>query len=201
MDALAFGVVAGFALLAAVAVVRSRDLVHAVLWLGVNLFVTAVLYAMLGASFVAGVQVLLYIGGVVTLMIFGVMITRRHDGTPSTGEQAGSGPARRARGAVLEDVGSPRAAAVALAIFASVTWAVLSTDGLDVHTAPAATSAADLGRALLRDHLLAFEAISMLLLAAMVGAIVIARRRDPSAAKQVPVRRSTAPAPAEGAAQ
>jgi NADH-quinone oxidoreductase subunit J len=192
MDALAFGVVAGFALLSALAVVRSRDLVHAVLWLGVTLFSTAVLYAMLGASFIAGVQVLLYVGGVVTLMIFGVMITRRHE----------NGPALRARGTRLEDTASARAAAVALAIFVSVAWAVLATDGLDAPAVPATTTAADLGRALLHDHLLAFEAVSMLLLAAMVGAIVIARRSDPGAVKQpAPVRPAAARLPAEEAAQ
>lgn len=155
------------------------------LWLGVTLFATAVLYAMLGASFVAGVQVLLYVGGVVTLMIFGVMVTRRHEGA-----------ARK-----LEDVGSGRAAAVALGIFVPVAWAVLSTGDLERPTAPAAASTADLGRALLRDHLLAFEAVSMLLLAAMVGAIVIARRRDPGAAKRPAARPAAASVPAEGAAE
>jgi NADH-quinone oxidoreductase subunit J len=190
MDALAFGIVAGFALLSAIAVVRSHDLVHAVLWLGVTLFATAVLYAILGASFIAGVQVLLYIGGVVTLMIFGVMVTRRHDG-----------PDQRALGTKLEDTASVRAGAVALAIFVSIAWAVLATDGLDAPAPAAGSSAADLGRALLHDHLLAFEAVSMLLLAAMVGAIVIARRRDQGAVKQPAVRPAPARATAEGTAQ
>lgn len=189
MDALAFGIVAGFALLSAIAVVRSHDLVHAVLWLGVTLFTTAVLYAILGASFIAGVQVLLYVGGVVTLMIFGVMVTRRHDG-----------PGHRA-GTRLEDTASARAGAVALAIFVSIAWAVLATDGLDAPAPAAGSSTADLGRALLHDHLLAFEAVSMLLLAAMVGAIVIARRRDQGAVKQPTVRPAPARATAEGTAQ
>ena len=185
MEALAFGAVALCALLSALAVVRSTDLVRAVLWLGVTLFATAVLYAMLGASFVAGVQALLYVGGVVTLMIFGVMVTRRHDGAAQA----------------LEHVGSARSAAVALGLFAPVVWAVLSTDGLDAPSPPPATTAADLGRALLRDHLLAFEAVSMLLLAAMVGAIVIARRTDPGAAKHASGRPAAAALPAQGAAE
>src|SRR5271165_1194700 len=113
MEALAFGIAAGCALLSALAVVRSRDLVRAVLWLGVTLLATAVLYAMLGASFIAGVQVLLYVGGVVTLMIFGVMMTPRHEGVA----------------AKLEEAGSVRAAAVAVVIFTCVAWAVLTTDG------------------------------------------------------------------------
>jgi NADH-quinone oxidoreductase subunit J len=177
MEAIAFGITAVCALLSAIAVVRSRDLVHAVLWLGVTLFATAVLYAMLGASFLAGVQVLLYVGGVVTLMIFGVMMTRRHErGAPR-----------------LEDAGSGRAAAVALAIFASFAWALHSTEGIDAPAAapqPAVTSAADLGRALVTEYLLAFETVSMLLVAAMVGAIVVARRRDPGAASKPGIPRS-----------
>jgi NADH-quinone oxidoreductase subunit J len=192
MDALAFGVVAGFALISAIAVVRSHDLVHAVLWLGVTLFSTAVLYAILGASFIAGVQVLLYVGGVVTLMIFGVMITRRHTG----------GPALRAGGTRLEDTGSARAAAVALGIFVAVAWAVLATDGLETPAPAGTTTAADLGRVLLHEHLLAFEVVSMLLLAAMVGAIVIARRADPGAEKRPAAARPATPrVPAGEAAQ
>jgi len=188
MEALAFGIAAGCALLSALTVVRSRDLVHAVLWLGVTLFATAVLYAMLGASFVAGVQVLLYVGGVVTLMIFGVMMTRRHDGAT----------------AKLEDPASARAAAVALSLFVAVAWAVLTTDGLDPVTPapmPPVISAADLGRALLHEHVLAFEVVSMLLLATMVGAIVIARRRDPGAEVPRTLDRSAATVPAAEAAE
>ena len=70
---IAFGLVAACALASAIFVVRSANLIRAVLWLGVTLLATAVLYAMMDASFLAAVQVLLYVGGVVTLMIFGVM--------------------------------------------------------------------------------------------------------------------------------
>ena len=184
MEALAFGIVATCALLSALGVVRTLNLIHAVLWLGVSLLATAVLYAMLGASFLAGVQVLLYVGGVVTLMIFGVMMTRRHGGI----------------GPTIEDSRSTPAAITSIVLFISIAWAVFSTDGLDAPvTLPPPIGAADLGRVLLREHVLAFETISMLLLVAIVGAIVIARRRDPgaSAAKV----RTAAQAPAGGAAE
>lgn len=167
MGSLAFGLAAACAFFSALAVVRAANLVHAVLWLGVTLLATAVLYAMLGASFLAGVQVLLYVGGVVTLMIFGIMITRRHDGTAPEAEGARRWPR----------------ALVACALFGLVAAAVETTDGLDAApTSTAAASPAVLGRALLGEHVLAFEVISMLLLGAMVGAIVIARKRDPGAA-------------------
>jgi len=186
MGAIAFGVAAACAVLSALAVVRSANLVHAVLWLGVTLLTTAVLYAMLGASFLAGVQVLLYVGGVVTLMIFGVMVTRRHGGAEP----------------VLENARSGAAAIVASVLFLSVAWAVLATDGLDAPvTLPAPVTAADLGRVLLRDHVLAFETISMLLLAAIIGAIVIARRNDAGVSRDAtrPAAPAAAPAAPEAA--
>jgi NADH-quinone oxidoreductase subunit J len=160
-----FGLAAACALLSALFVVRSTNLVHAALWLGVTLLTTAVLYAMFGASFLAGVQVLVYVGGVITLMIFGVMITRRHDGVVVQAESA-----RQARGVV-----------VAGGFFGIVAAAIRSTEGLDVGLVPNAISPADLGRAFLREQVLAFETLSVLLLGAIVGAIVIARRRDPGA--------------------
>jgi NADH:ubiquinone oxidoreductase subunit 6 (subunit J) len=155
-------------------VVLSRRLVRAVLWLGVTLVATAALYAMQDASFLAGVQVLVYVGGVVTLMIFGVMVTRRHDGITVT----------------LDTTRSGRAAVIALALFGVVAFAVRTTPGLDAPSDPHALTTADLGRALLVDHVLAFEVMSFLLLGAIVGAIVIARRKDPSAPAPAPAAMS-----------
>lgn len=178
IGSIAFGVVAACALASAILVVRSANLVRAVLWLGGTLLATAVLYAMMDASFLAAVQVLLYVGGVVTLMIFGVMITRRHDGLVVSADSARSRPAL----------------AVAVALFGVVAAAIRTTDGLDgdlTRTAPMAS--ADLGRALLHEHVLAFEAASVLLLGAIVGAIVIARRHDPGADPRAARRAPPAP--------
>lgn len=111
MAEVAFFALAACALLSALFVVRSRNLVHAVLWLGVTLLATAALYAALGASFLAGVQMLVYVGGVVTLMIFGVMITRRHEGNVVPAESSGGA----------------RAAIVSLAFFGLVAWAIHAT--------------------------------------------------------------------------
>ncbi|HSQ65462.1 MAG TPA: NADH-quinone oxidoreductase subunit J [Polyangiaceae bacterium] len=165
-ETLGFGVVAACMAISALFVVLSRRLVRAVLWLAVTLVATAALYAMQGASFLAGVQVLVYVGGVVTLMIFGVMVTRRHDGITIT----------------LDSTRSGRAAVVALALFGVVAFAVRTTPGLDADVTPPALTTADLGRALLVEHVFAFEVVSFLLLGAIVGAIVIARRKDPSLA-------------------
>ena len=160
-----FAVLAACLLLSATFVVRVANLVHAVLWLGVTLITTAALYVMLDASFLAAVQVLLYVGGVVTLMVFGVMVTRRHDGRVVVA--ASSGPGHGARGALA-------AAAFFGVVAAAVSRGELVASGVPVSTA-------DLGSGLVTTHVLAFEVLSFLLLAAIIGAIVIARRRDPGA--------------------
>ncbi len=166
LESLAFLVLALVAVGSAQAVVRVTNLVHAVLWLGVTLLATAALYASLGASFLAAVQVLVYVGGVVTLMIFGVMIARRHDGivVPATS-------AHRVRGGL-----------VAGTFFITLVVAIRATPGLDAPLADPAPSVspAELAHVLVGEQLLAFEVLSVLLLGAMVGAIVIARRRDPT---------------------
>jgi NADH-quinone oxidoreductase subunit J len=133
---------------------------------------------MLGASLLAGVQVLLYVGGVITLMIFGVMITHRHEGLAVPAESAG-----RARAAVAS-----------AALFGVVAAAIFATDGLDAPIADRAAPAsaggatADVGRALLGDHVLAFEVVSVLLLATIIGAIVIARKKDAPVHEPAPAR-------------
>ncbi|MCE9595457.1 MAG: NADH-quinone oxidoreductase subunit J [Planctomycetes bacterium] len=164
-DALAW-ILGAAVVISGVFVVASRDLVHAVLWLALALLCTAGLYAYLDAPFLAGVQVLTYVGGVATLMVFGVMVTRRH-----AAAAAEAGNDSNVVGAV-----------VALGVFAVLAIAILKTD-LPTSTAPTPDTA-ELGRTLLDDYLLAFEAVSLLLLAAVVGAVVIARRRDVEARTQ-----------------
>jgi NADH:ubiquinone oxidoreductase subunit 6 (subunit J) len=156
-----FFLIALILLASSVQVVRTRDLVRAVLWLAVSLLATAALYALLDAAFLAGVQVLTYVGGVVTLMIFGVMVTRRHEGATHA---AGS-------------AGWLRGFLAALALFVVLTVAVLRSH-LPATAAEHETTVAALARSLLGQHLLAFELASLLLLAALIGAVVLARRRD-----------------------
>jgi NADH-quinone oxidoreductase subunit J len=170
---LGFGVLAfllvGFP---ALRVVTSHDLVRSVFWLAVTLLGTAVLYALLHAPFLAGVQVLTYVGGVVTLMVFGVMVTRKHVG--STVPVDGT---NRVRGALA-----------AVAFFGVVAAAILRTD-LSSLTPVETPTTQDLAFALLDRYLLAFEVASVLLLAAIVSAVVLARRRDPIPEVAEPVER------------
>jgi len=162
IQTLGFSAVAAVTVASALAVVRSKNLIRAVLWLALSLLGTAVLYAMLGAPFLAGVQVLTYIGGVVTLIIFGVMVTRRHEGATITADHADG----------------DRGLLVAGALFVLFALATFNTE-LGTGEAPPPPATAELASALLGAHLLAFEAASLLLLAAIIGAVVLARRRDP----------------------
>ncbi|MEZ4226232.1 MAG: NADH-quinone oxidoreductase subunit J [Polyangiaceae bacterium] len=178
MALIAFGIVAACLLASALLVATSKNLVHAVLWLAVTLVATAALYVMLGAEFLAGIQVLLYAGGVITLMLFGVMLTRREQRIMVENETS-----RRRR---------PLAAFTSLGLFALLALAIIQTPQLPQAPASRVTTTAELGRSILGEHLLAFEVLSVLLLAAMIGAIVLARRHDHGAEPQSPVRRRTA---------
>lgn len=141
--------------------VRSHNLVHAVLWLALSLAGTSALYLLVGATFLSAVQIILYTGGVITLMLFGVMLTDRNEST-----EVANPSGRRRLGALA-----------ALAMFGLIAAAIGQSTFIGGGATFVDTQA--IGKALLTDHLLAFEALSILLLAAMLAAIVVARRRDP----------------------
>lgn len=166
MEQIGFGLTALCILASAVAVVTVQNLVRSVLALAVTLLSTAVLFVLLHAPFMAGIQVLLYTGGVITLMLFGVMMTRRQEGVGIESERSLS---RRVPAAIF------------CAVFlGTLVLAILSdVDALGAmaeQSAPVSTEV--VGRSFLTEYLLAFEVLSLLLLAAMIGAIVLARRHD-----------------------
>ena len=72
-----FLVMAALALVSALLVVRSKDVVHSVVWLATCFIAIAVLYVMLSAEFVAIIQIIVYVGAVVVVILFGIMLTRR----------------------------------------------------------------------------------------------------------------------------
>jgi NADH:ubiquinone oxidoreductase subunit 6 (subunit J) len=146
----------------ALGTVLSKNLVHSVLYLALVLVATAGLYARLSAGFLAGAQVLLYAGGVVTLAIFAVMLSARMEGGPIPNESG-----KRAR-----------AALVALAV-AGLLSGVLLQAQITVPASVPVVDAAEIGRSFLGEYVLPFEVLSVLLVAAMIGAIAIARREDP----------------------
>jgi NADH-quinone oxidoreductase subunit J len=149
------------ALASAVLVVTTRQLVHAALWLVVTLGALAGCYLLLTAEFVAWVQVLIYVGAVVVLLLFGLMLTRAPVGV-AEGLDSGNRPA-----AVLV------AAGVAGVLVTSVVDAFRHAY-VDLGDAAAGTAQVA-GDSIFRTWVLPFEALSVLLLAALVAAIVLSR--------------------------
>lgn len=164
LEYLVFSMIAAVGLLSALAVVMWPNLIHCVLWLALLLLDTAAAYVLLDAPFLGAIQVMLYAGGVVTLMLFAIMLTRRKGGVAVKNE---SDPSRRWL-----------AFGLSASLFGLMAWAILNTEGLAETPAKPQAQAADLAMAFLTEHVLSFEVLSILLLAATVGAIVIARRRD-----------------------
>ncbi|MZD08983.1 NADH-quinone oxidoreductase subunit J [Streptomyces sp. SID5785] len=151
---------------AAVITVTTRQLVHAALWLIVALGGLAVEYLLLTAEFIAWVQVLIYVGSVVVLLLFGLMLTR----APIGHSPDADGPNR------------PVALAVAVVAAAGLVWVVVDafrTTWVDLDTVQGSTEVT--GSVLFRHWVLPFEALSVLLLAALVGAIVLSRRKNAAA--------------------
>ena len=160
-----FGLLGVIAIASALLVVTTREMVHAALWLVVTLGAIAGCYLLLSAEFVAWVQVLIYVGAVVVLLLFGLMLTRAPIG-------------------ISTDLDGPPLQRLAAAIVALglagivVAAAVDAFHGEDISLGDdevrGASSTA--GAALFRAWVLPFEVLSVLLLAALVGAIVLSRR-------------------------
>ncbi len=151
---------------AALVTVTTRQLVHAALWLVVALGGLAIEYLLLTAEFIAWVQVLIYVGSVVVLLLFGLMLTRAPIGR-SPDADSGNGWA---------------ALIVAVAAAATLVWVVVDafrSTWIDLGGA-AQGSTKVTGAVLFRHWVLPFEALSVLLLAALVGAIVLSRRGAPA---------------------
>ncbi len=161
-------VFAGFALLsgvAAVLAVTSRHVVHAALWLVVALGALAGVYLALGAEVVALVQLLVYVGAVVVLVLFALMLTRAPIGVRP---DLDARPARRVLAA---------AAGVAVAVLLGGTLALAVGDS-QVTPDLARGQARPLGEAIFGGWLVPFELLSVLLLAALVGALAVSRGSD-----------------------
>jgi NADH-quinone oxidoreductase subunit J len=155
MSDLLFWVFAALLVISALGVVLSRNLYRAAYFLASALVVTALFYMLLSAPLLAAVQILLYTGGVLTLVVFVIIMTAQQDDT------------RRWRKPLW-------AALLALAVFI-----LLASHAGEVAGAPQAgglESGRDVGIAVFGDYIVPFELLSVLLLAAIFGALVIARK-------------------------
>lgn len=146
----------------AVWVVVSPNLVHSAVSLLFTLFGVAGLYVFLFADFLAATQVVIYVGGILVLIIFGVMLTNKIDKP------------------VIESVSSNKIIGVLISsfIFTILSIIVIQTKWPIIDTATSGPSTVELiGRLILGKYLLPFELISILLLAALVGAALLARKK------------------------
>ncbi len=156
-----FGVIAALMIYGAVRVVTTKNVVHAALFLVVVLAGAAAQYILLAAEFVAVAQVLVYIGAIVVLFLFGVMLTRAPIG----------GEAQMTRSAWQPG------ALVAVVLAALLGYTLIDYFGQDKLPQQLVIGRASLiSDAIFSRYLLPFEVISVLLTAALIGAIVIARR-------------------------
>lgn len=168
-----FAVLTAITLGGAIKVISTRSIIHAAFWLFPVFAGIAGLYLMLDAQFLAAIQVLIYIGAILVLIIFAVTLTRN---AADTVERQTN---RYAIPVVLSAV--VLMVAVGAACFITA-WppAQGSIDGRYLLPGVPVTDVAAIGVVLLQDYLLPFEIASVLLLAAMVGAIVLARKEKPS---------------------
>ena len=146
----------------ALAVVLSKNLFHSVLWLALALTGTAGVFLLLEAEFLAAVQLLLYAGGIVTIVVFAIVVTER-----LVGERITQTSRRITAGAVM-----------ALALIALVVNAI-SRQPLSTTREPLTTDLTrSIGESVLTRFVLPFELLGVLMLAAMLGAVYFARPED-----------------------
>jgi len=147
--------------MAAAAAMTFRNLVHCALAMAVSFVGLAAVYLHLDAQFVGFAQVLVYVGAVAILIAFAILLTR-------SGEIASR--------SILAP-GWATGLVVAVAVFAVLGWAVLSSTALPVEVQPAPeVTVRELGDALMTRYIIPLEVIGLLLTAAMIGAVVIAMR-------------------------
>jgi NADH-quinone oxidoreductase subunit J len=160
----AFTVLAVVGSIAAVAVVTARNVVHAALYLVVALLCVGGVYLVLAAEFVAWVQILIYVGAIVILFLFGLMLTKAPIGRDT-----------------LDNQQRWVAAVVSLGVFAGLVFLIDRAFHLNTtqRFPEFAAPTANVGSSLFRGYVLPFEAVSFLLLAALIGAVVLARKDEP----------------------
>lgn len=161
MEWLTFTIVAVCAVASAVGLVVRANPLHGALFLVANLFCVAVLYLMLRAEFLALAQVIIYAGAIMVLFIFAIMML-----IPGKVE-AGPDPLRPQRLLALPFAG----------LLGLVVVAVVPQTGSRAPVPAAPGGVAAIGRLLFTDYLFPFEVTSVLLLAALIGALALTKRR------------------------
>ena len=156
-----FFVFAAVAIIAAIGIVRADNIVHAILAHIMTLLSIAALYILLGAEFVAGVQVMIYAGAVTIMLLFSMMLTKVATGGAKTLDYPQVAPALLVAGLFL------------FLIVYSIRTTKWHTALSKVVFTPAVV-----GKVLFKYYVLPFEIVSVILLAALVGAVILARKEE-----------------------
>ena len=159
---IAFYVIAALIVFGAIRVVTCKNLMHAALWLVVVLAGVAAQYILLAAEFVAVTQVLVYLGAIIVLFLFGIMLTRAKTGTD---EDLDNGK--------IPKIG---AGVIGVAMLGLLGYSLWDGFGDREFGDLLVQRTAEVSDSIFSTYLLPFEVISILLLAALIGAIVLARR-------------------------
>jgi NADH-quinone oxidoreductase subunit J len=157
---IAFGIIAAIVVVGALRVVTTQNVVHAALYLVGVLAGVGASFLLLGAEFVGITQVLVYIGAIVVLFLFGIMLTRAPIG----------------RDPELTGTSWPVALLVAVGLAGVVGYTLVDQFGTQHLPADSRQLTADVADSIFSTYLVPFEVVSVLLLAALVGAIVLARK-------------------------
>ena len=162
MAEITFWFIAGLTIVSAVMVVFSKKLLYSAIALLFTLFGVAGLYIFLWADFLAAVQVVVYIGGILILIIFGIMLTNR-----ITTVHISHSSIQRGYGGM-----------VVVGLMGFLGWMIVRTPWLQKQALEPEQTVATIGRLLLTDYLMPFEVTSVLLLGALIGAATLSRAEE-----------------------
>ena len=159
---LVFWIVVGITIASAVMVVQSKQLLYSAIALLFTFVGVAGLYIFLWADFIAAVQVVVYVGGILVLIVFGIMLTNKITSVniSHTSVQRGIG------------------ATVVLGILVGIGFMIIKTPWYQVAATEPVQTTETIGRLLMMDYLLPFEVASLLLLGALIGATTLSRKED-----------------------
>ncbi len=160
MEQVVFYLFAVLIVVSAILVVSMKNIFHCALALILCLFVVAGIYVLLHAEFLAVIQVLLYVGAVAILMIFAIMLTSKLAG----------------REVVMTNEQTTVGLFLALIMVFGILFSLQNTYFRLADSVPVEHSTLEIGKLLMTDFVLPFELVSVVLLAALVGAIIISRR-------------------------
>jgi NADH-quinone oxidoreductase subunit J len=153
---------AAMTVFSAAVVVFSKNLIHSAFALLFTFFGVAALYVFLGADFLAATQMVIYVGGILVLLIFGVMLTHKLYDMKLKSETYQFWP-----GLVLATI-----------VFLTLILVMMETNWHSQGTRALDTTTAGIGELFMKEYILPFELASIFLLIALIGAAMIVRRKS-----------------------